>query len=251
MLPPSSTSGQSQTPNQWNTPDWREADSYPKPKELSMTLWRWEFLRRRADYRLDWEEFAKRSYEWDLAQSADPSHESYQKPIPKPDDPEFRASILCLAYESLKRPELNPVFTEALRRYEKYDLGIGLPNPRIRVPPRLSFDAKYVGMIEGPLDGSSKLSLTDTEVMFKYDLSLPLEGQLRFVSMLLGKMQTHAYGKNITRRAQIEKWPLYLRVLDAREQDAPYQMVGEVLLGDVIGEDFDQMAFISRLSIVI
>jgi hypothetical protein len=37
----------------WNTPDWRDASAYPK--ELPLEGWFWEFTRRRADYRHDWE----------------------------------------------------------------------------------------------------------------------------------------------------------------------------------------------------
>ena len=36
----------------WGTPDWRDADAYPS--RLSHEQWRWEFYRRRADYRKEW-----------------------------------------------------------------------------------------------------------------------------------------------------------------------------------------------------
>ncbi|MEN8197814.1 MAG: DUF6499 domain-containing protein, partial [Pseudomonadota bacterium] len=34
-------------------PDWKDKDAYPAPDELSMDEWRWEFLRRNAQYRED------------------------------------------------------------------------------------------------------------------------------------------------------------------------------------------------------
>jgi hypothetical protein len=36
-------------------PNWMDGDTYPQPESLNDTFWRWEFLRRRADYRQDWE----------------------------------------------------------------------------------------------------------------------------------------------------------------------------------------------------
>lgn len=46
----------------WGIPDWRNAQSYPR--KLSDQLWRWEFLRRREDYRDDWELHSSRNKEW-------------------------------------------------------------------------------------------------------------------------------------------------------------------------------------------
>lgn len=38
----------------WGTPDWREGSAYPAPDEFDDLEYRWEFLRRRHAYRLDW-----------------------------------------------------------------------------------------------------------------------------------------------------------------------------------------------------
>ena len=56
----------------WNVPDWRDSTAYPTPNELSDTLWRWEFLRRRTDYRQDWERYYPQTYEFNVACSKDP-----------------------------------------------------------------------------------------------------------------------------------------------------------------------------------
>lgn len=46
------------TPHQWNVPDWTDENSYPVPFPESdnsdWLKWRWEFLRRDAEYRNDW-----------------------------------------------------------------------------------------------------------------------------------------------------------------------------------------------------
>jgi hypothetical protein len=38
----------------WGTPDWMDAAGYPVPTEMTHRAWRWEFLRRRPDYREAW-----------------------------------------------------------------------------------------------------------------------------------------------------------------------------------------------------
>ena len=37
----------------WELPDWRDVTAYPRTQDLSVNEWRWEFLRRRQDYRDD------------------------------------------------------------------------------------------------------------------------------------------------------------------------------------------------------
>ena len=40
-------------------PDWRNADKYPMPKEISLEQWTWQFLRRNRKYRNGWQELSK------------------------------------------------------------------------------------------------------------------------------------------------------------------------------------------------
>jgi hypothetical protein len=42
----------------WGVPDWRDADAYPR--KMTDRTWRWEFLRRRPDYRKAWNECAEK-----------------------------------------------------------------------------------------------------------------------------------------------------------------------------------------------
>lgn len=230
-------SPQKRRSNPWNVPDWRNPKEYPKPEELSYTLWRWEFLRRREDYRQDWESFANPSYQWDLSKASDPSHETYQKLIPRLDDRAFRARIDYLAYGSLKQPQLLPLFEEALSRFKKYELGGGLPNPRVRVPENLTFDLKYGSFISGPTDNlfhgsGSRVHVAENDVYIKFDLSEPLQGQVKLATNLLKETQIARFGTKVERRAHHNKWPLYLRVLDARTQGASYGEIGKLLLSN-------------------
>ncbi|MBJ3777881.1 hypothetical protein JCR33_19405 [Acuticoccus sp. 2012] len=51
----------------WGTPDWRDLDDYGYVEGWSEKRWRWEFLRRRDEYRRDFEEVAapiRKSITW-------------------------------------------------------------------------------------------------------------------------------------------------------------------------------------------
>ena len=39
----------------WGIPDWTRVEAYPNPSTTTDLEWRWEFLRRRPDYREKWE----------------------------------------------------------------------------------------------------------------------------------------------------------------------------------------------------
>jgi hypothetical protein len=44
----------------WGVPDWEDPTAYPETDGLDSQLWRWQFLRRREDYREDWLYWAPR-----------------------------------------------------------------------------------------------------------------------------------------------------------------------------------------------
>src|SRR5262245_53144640 len=41
----------------WGVPDWKNANEYPTVKDLDLTYWRWEFLRRDTHYRDEWTKY--------------------------------------------------------------------------------------------------------------------------------------------------------------------------------------------------
>ena len=73
------------------------------------------------------------------------------------------------------------------------------------------------------------------------DLALPLESQLDSAkselipdkSRTLNSLRSHA------RRNRVDKWPEYLRVLDAREAGETFRHIGEVLYGDLIPSNIE------------
>ena len=55
--------------DQWGIPDWMDPSAYPHPEKANEELWKWEFLRRREDYREDWMTFAERTYKRHLKEA--------------------------------------------------------------------------------------------------------------------------------------------------------------------------------------
>lgn len=53
----------------WGVPNWRDASAYPVANDMADRAWRWEFLRRRTDYRTDWE--------WTQRKAATDCHKKY------------------------------------------------------------------------------------------------------------------------------------------------------------------------------
>jgi hypothetical protein len=231
----------SSTHIQWNVPDWRDASAYPTPDALmrldeemflyddTLTSWRWEFLRRRQDYRKDFDAHAGPTYDYEYARAkAAPKQKGKKLVVVPPDHPAFRANIEYLArasdQDSVDR------FRAALPRFKQYGLpASGLPNPRCLRPTRLRFERRYGAFLEGPIQDRTRLALKDDEVMVQYCLSQPLGPQEQVVGTLLRRMQAHRYGKKVARRARLKEWPIYLRVLDARDAGVPFHVIGREL----------------------
>ncbi len=200
-----------------NEPNWVDGETYPQPESLNDTFWRWEFLRRRADYRQDWEKYYQSTYEYDVACANDPKYPTrYRKKVVAPDHPAFKARMP--------------------NSLEKYHLS-GLPNPAIAKPWMLSFDSNY-GRIyfgQGPdwLGGGEEISLCLSEwsVAAVFDLKKPLAPQLDKVKVDLLEWQDHQVGRNLDRRKSRDEWPLYLRILDAVELGVSFREIGRKILG--------------------
>ncbi len=206
-------------------PDWTDGSTYPQSDRLNDIFWRWEFLRRRADYRQDWEKYFQATYEYDVACADDPNYPTrYRKKVFSPDHPAFKARMP--------------------NSLEKYHLS-GLPNPALPKPWMLSFDSNY-GRIyfgQGPdwLGGGEEISLCLSEwrVAVVFDLKTPLLAQIDKVKTDLLEWQDHQVGRNLDRRKCRDEWPLYLRVLDGVELGVSFREIGNRLLDnqeDDVGE---------------
>ncbi len=198
--------------NVLGVPDWRDENAYPGEDELTNDEWRWEFLRRRNDYREDFarpdesyiEESKGRYFErvYFVGHPADPTRSVKAMKTKKSDtsDP----------FSNLFPPTFDITFLDT-------DLKALYGDPFTGELPR----------------GKAQPYHLDLRV----DLTHPLRPQFRrlyrFAKDDQASWQPHV------RRPRPNKWPLYLRVLDAYDAGAKLREIGEVVLGSV---DYDAAA---------
>ncbi|MET4127175.1 hypothetical protein [Roseovarius sp. MBR-6] len=175
--------------NEWGTPDWQVAAAYGDVKSWNLNRWRWEFTRRRDDVRAAFQESAEASFQYRQPFVGKPG---FPMAHLRPDEPGFTA-MHPLA-KSLGLPQI--------------------PNPRIGAQPFQSIGFSDWDEVvqwfnsDKPPEGFERID---------FDLSKPLEPQLRAASMLLKDLQEMRIGKVVQRRRHPAKWLAYLRTLDARE----------------------------------
>jgi hypothetical protein len=173
----------------WGVPDWRDAKAYPKTNQISLTLWKWEFLRRDEGYRKDWLSYQAKGVSADAPKvyEATPEHrEKYRlTSLPNPADP------------SPKNLYFWP--TEA----------------------RLFFgDEEQDGLVE--------IKLPDTHVAVVFDLEKSIPEQVRRVKDSLLDIQKKRLG-HIKRTRGSNKWTLLLRILDAKASGKKFTYIGKEL----------------------
>lgn len=215
--PATTATSATRSANEWGIPDWRDTDFYRGLAKWEPNRWQWEFLRRREDYRRD-----------------------------------FDAAV-C----ELDRVE---------RRFEH--IGADKYGLEEFFDPKISDWTGYYGPMWHPLplpsideDGFTALKPGWVEIAF--DISKPLEPQLRAAKDELETAQSLeqlsdteamqlAYGAEYSGQPEIpsdiieaklgkrlrapkhhtEKWPAYLRVLDARAANATWAEITNAFFAD-------------------
>lgn len=208
--------------NDLGAPDWRDENAYPGEDELTNDEWRWEFLRRRNDYREDFarpdesyiEESKGRYFErvYFMGNLADPTRSVKAMKTKKPDTSDpfsnlFQATFDITFLDTDLRALYGDPFTGELPRGEAQpyhlDLRVDLTHP---LPPQF---LRLYRLAE------------DAQAGWKRSLRLPRRSKWPL------------------RRPHRGKWPLYLRVLDARDARAKLREIGEVVLSYT---DYDEAA---------
>ena len=211
--------------NEWGIPDWREPGDYGNTDEWEKDRWRWEFTRRRDDYRRDFElVIGSHSEPLDLSD-----------PINLPED--IRADDAWW-YRGIRAWPFHHSAASKYRMSEFFDpvlsdwmfggpvWGSGLIFDGMN---GVSYELDDVGnVIE--VDAPNLVSLT-------FDLSLPLGPQLIEAKKELENCYTsHWYDdendcvkdiKNVKHHP--EKWLTYIRLLDARAAEASLAEMAEIL----------------------
>jgi hypothetical protein len=179
----------------WGLPDWLSEDGYRGHAHWDMDRWRWEFTRRRPDYREEFEKYAVAA------------------------DNENQASVRGINDVSPDQPD-DPGFCALSPNSWKFGLG-GLPNPAISEQPfyAISFSSLTFGELEPP--DPQFLTIT-------IDLARPYAVLIKEVGEAIREMQSDENGKISAPKAHPEKWLRYLRVLDGRECGASWGKLAKV-----------------------
>lgn len=195
---------------QWGIPiAWHDRTEYGGTDAWSDDRWRWEFTRRREDYRADYERLLPETLRWiEALRKTDP-----ELIYPTPDDVEFG------------------VFGD-LTTKGTYGL-LSLPNPRLS-------DAKYFFFMnsdggdiligDGGPGTSHEPETLDVPLGYAavlIDLSLPLDRQWESARDMVAMYQSEQIGRVSANRKHATKWLGYLQVLDAREQGATLRQIAE------------------------
>ena len=191
----------------WGVPDWRDSETYPKGDELSANEWRWEFLRRREDYREDWLLHAESSYR--NREIARQVHEKgHEYPVIPPDSLGFGAHMPGCEDKYGVCFLLNPASP-------KFRLGL--------------FPQTYGSVIGDVARGVLPSLEAKGRVAIMFDLNKPLGPQIEQAKRTFTWVQAE-FDSVGERRKHSTKWPFYLRVIDARDSGETWEMIGTTLL---------------------
>lgn len=215
----------------WGVPDWRDESAYPKPVQLTNTLWKWEFLRRDKVYRKDWLEYALTTPAYWAKQQTEIQELSKidMKPVYKVLS---ESTGISLAIEGQHYPlEYYAHMDGSLEKYGLYSL----PNPANPDPQHLSF-APFAGTLichSENWENSYDINLPKGHVALIIDETKPLAPQLKEAEKLLKERQQLQQGR-VKRNKTTKEWdyPALLRTLDAKSAGIAVQLIGQEVLKD-------------------
>jgi hypothetical protein len=193
----------------WGVPDWRDATAYQVPR--SPRQWRWEFLRRRQDYREDWlmhyepgrREALATFGNMPLPEGVTSWEDHYSGIVSFPDS----------AWKYGIAPLIDP--SRECSEFELWQAAQGEQPQFLRFASRERFqEMEDAGL---------------TVVVF--DLNKPLGEQLRKAKARLKSAQVEMVGSASDWRRHEDKWPVYLRAIDARNAGETLESIGVHVLG--------------------
>ena len=207
----------------WGVPDWRDSSAYPRPDDLDLTGWRWQFVRRRHDYRKYWDRNSPAAWE---------RHRQFVE--------------LKRAQGHYKFP-LHPLGEGFSFKAE--DEAVNAFGMDIILDPRLASLPDFSPFLPQPGDGplwrdrdEDLRAAARGSHLLEFDLSRPLGPQLKRAKGVLESWQSvflEDAPAEIRDRAlqqpktahHVTKWPHYLRAIDGRDTGASYAEIAEVLFG--------------------
>ena len=208
----------------YGIPDWRDGKAYPS--SLSDGWWRWEFLRRTEDYRMDWERWKPETITWLQGEASNRFTKAWFWKNNHGVDP--------------KGPYFCALMPGSL---EKYGLN-GLPNPAICEPENIGFyppvppDHLTPGAIT--FGNGRPHVIPGRHAALCIDLAQPIKPQLDSYEDLfrhLAKGQTLQM-KSDTRKHR-RNYAKYLQVYDARCEGITFAEIGKELS---LARDYNEAA---------
>jgi hypothetical protein len=199
----------------WGLPNWLDLKSYGDLKSWSDDRWRWEFTRRRQDYRNDFDEERTRN--------------------------KILAENLRKTDQELIVGDLGPNLTaSSVNLAKKYGLVTPrLPNPRLsgHQPHDIAFDDHSLRIYYFGPNISDRVPLRKGSMAVILDLSKPWgKSQRTKIETSFKEAQAdwiEATGLGLSAaRAHKKTWPDYLRILDGRECDASWNDIARAGLAD-------------------
>jgi hypothetical protein len=190
----------------WGVPDWRDADTYPEPDQLTLREWWWEFTRRRPDYRALWE----------AADSLAGKDHRYA-----PDVDAFRLQFeLSLIHD----PTRSMTDFELMQHRRPHNYG------RSPVEAVLeNAEGEHSQHFRTQVLKQQRSAEDSGHMSFNFDLTKPLSPQIERAERFLTAYQEELFGKVATRRPRQGNWREFLRAIDGRDRKATYRQLAAEL----------------------
>lgn len=202
-------------------PRWRDGDAYPSP--TTDLQWRWEFLRRRPDYRQAW--------------------------VDHFDEAQARFDRLLAKEPEVKRNHYRSVGTSLPEVCKPFGVR-NIAAPWLAEQHSTNWSPSFGWSLETPSEHVSIQSLIDQGTEFEgegimllaLDLNRPFDQQIDLVREHFESRQAEGHGGVIKPARQHRRnWVLYLRAIDARDQHATYEdLFTELRLKPMTADEYDK-----------
>jgi hypothetical protein len=193
-------------------PNWCNPDEYPDTEETSLYQWAWEFLRRNHTYQKYCDEVWKR----------------YLRPPPEIILDTFSISVSSsFPHYSENDPTVKEIYSENGRKWEDSHFLIfqrssaSIATPIGTEAETLTHKVKQIQIN----------TVSPNIVAPIIDLAMPINTQLTAIKERLLGMQKQR--KLVNKRLQADKFPLYLRILDALETTKDNNLIAEQVFPDI------------------
>jgi hypothetical protein len=212
-------------------PDWRNPDEYAYAQSLNVLGWAWEFLRRNGDYQAAYNEFLKIAE----ARFAEPQRVDLQER-----ETALRAQLKDFGLLSFHSPErghavpLDPLWSDFISLpYYDPELNATKVSPLWLGAVGFGSDTKT---IEQPYQRGTWAGFPYViELTFSFEK--PLDAQLEMAARFLKECERKVHELSAVRpekptiRFNVERFTLYLRLLDARRAGESIGEMGRALFG--------------------